>query len=199
LSLLHAGFLLGLLVNPDDGGNMFLWNVGWLSNGLHDVISQKTDLFVSVVIHLKSRNKKFWEELIAYFPFIRHGAQRKRRVQQLIYWCVCIRCRGNVFTKPLPSSDNRTHIHTNTWSIGWSTPMRWAQVPWSHTHIEFHKYWLRHSKSWQRGTHRQHGNLINLLLIFSFKTRKVDYKTDVIIKHGSQFIPWSQYVDGDGV
>jgi hypothetical protein len=24
LSLLHAGFLLGLLVNPDDGGNMFL-------------------------------------------------------------------------------------------------------------------------------------------------------------------------------
>jgi hypothetical protein len=24
--------------------------------------------------------KKFWEELIAYFPFIRHGSLRKRRL-----------------------------------------------------------------------------------------------------------------------
>jgi hypothetical protein len=27
-------------------------------------------------------NKKFWEELITYFPLIRHGPQRKRRLQQ---------------------------------------------------------------------------------------------------------------------
>jgi hypothetical protein len=30
-SLLHAGFLLGLLVNPVGGCKMFLWNVSWLS------------------------------------------------------------------------------------------------------------------------------------------------------------------------
>jgi hypothetical protein len=30
-----------------------------------------------------SLNKKFWEELIAYFPLIRHGPHRKRRLQQL--------------------------------------------------------------------------------------------------------------------
>jgi hypothetical protein len=44
-------------------------------------------------------NKKFWEEIIAYFPFIRHGPHTKRRVQQFFYCCVCIRCRDNVFTR----------------------------------------------------------------------------------------------------
>jgi hypothetical protein len=28
---LHAGFLLGLLFNQEDGGSVFLRNVGWLS------------------------------------------------------------------------------------------------------------------------------------------------------------------------
>jgi hypothetical protein len=27
----HAGFLLGLFFDPEEGGNMFLRNVGWLS------------------------------------------------------------------------------------------------------------------------------------------------------------------------
>jgi hypothetical protein len=31
--LLHADFLLHLLFNPEDGGDMFLQNVGWLSIG----------------------------------------------------------------------------------------------------------------------------------------------------------------------
>jgi hypothetical protein len=26
-----AGFLLGLFFDPEDGGDIFLWNVGWLS------------------------------------------------------------------------------------------------------------------------------------------------------------------------
>jgi hypothetical protein len=50
-------------------------------------------------------NKKFWEELVAYFPLIRPEPQRKRRVQQFLYSCVCIRFRGNIFTQPLPSND----------------------------------------------------------------------------------------------
>jgi hypothetical protein len=36
---------------------------------------------------------------------IRHGQHRKHRVQQFIYCCVCIRCRGKVFTEPLPSNN----------------------------------------------------------------------------------------------
>jgi hypothetical protein len=35
---------------------------------------------------------------------IGHGPHRKHRVQQFFYCCVCIRCRGNVFTEPLPSN-----------------------------------------------------------------------------------------------
>jgi hypothetical protein len=29
--MLHAGFLLGLFFHPEDGGNLLLQNIGWLS------------------------------------------------------------------------------------------------------------------------------------------------------------------------
>jgi hypothetical protein len=46
-------------------------------------------------------NRKFWEELIVYFPSIPHGSHTKRRVQPFFYCCVCIHCLGDVFTEPL--------------------------------------------------------------------------------------------------
>jgi hypothetical protein len=44
----------------------------------------------------------------SYFPFTTegwplHGPSRKHRVQQVLYCFTCIRWRGNVFAKPLPS------------------------------------------------------------------------------------------------
>jgi hypothetical protein len=36
-------------------------------------------------------------------PLIQHGPHRKRLIPQFFY-CVCIRCRGKVFSKPLPSN-----------------------------------------------------------------------------------------------
>jgi hypothetical protein len=51
-------------------------------------------------------NKEFWEEL---FPLTRHESNKKRHVQQVFY-CVLIRCRGNVFTEPLPSNDRHREI-----------------------------------------------------------------------------------------
>jgi hypothetical protein len=48
-------------------------------------------------------NKKFWEELVAYFPYILHGSHIKRRLQQIF------RCRGNVFNEPLPGNDRGIH------------------------------------------------------------------------------------------
>jgi hypothetical protein len=58
-----------------------------------------------------SRATQTLEELIAYFPSIRHGPHRKRRIQKSFYCCVCIRCRANVFTESLPSNhmDGYTH------------------------------------------------------------------------------------------
>jgi hypothetical protein len=39
--------------------------------------------------------------------FETHGPDRKRRVPQLLYRCMCIRCRDNVFTGPLPRNDRK--------------------------------------------------------------------------------------------
>jgi hypothetical protein len=39
--LLRARFLFGLFSDPEDGEGMFLINFGWLSTGIHCVVSQK--------------------------------------------------------------------------------------------------------------------------------------------------------------
>jgi hypothetical protein len=49
---------------------------------------------------------------MAYFHLTRHGPHRKRRIQQF-YSCLCIGCRDNVFTEPLPNNDRRIHIQTH--------------------------------------------------------------------------------------
>jgi hypothetical protein len=41
-------------------------------------------------VRLTKHDKKFWEELIAHFPLIRHESHINRRVQNLFYCCVCI-------------------------------------------------------------------------------------------------------------
>jgi hypothetical protein len=46
--------------------------------------------------HSQKKDKKFWEELIAYFPLIRHGP-RRNDASNNYFTVACIRCRGNVF------------------------------------------------------------------------------------------------------
>jgi hypothetical protein len=46
----HAGFLHGLIFDPEDGGDMFLRKLRMTFNGLHGVISQKIVLFMGVMI-----------------------------------------------------------------------------------------------------------------------------------------------------
>jgi hypothetical protein len=65
-------------------------------------------------------NKKFWEELIAYFPFIRHGANIKRRLQKFFIAagtslpsCYLATKGGIHFTEPLPSNDRGIHIQAH--------------------------------------------------------------------------------------
>jgi hypothetical protein len=45
------------------------------------------------------------------------GPHRKRSVQQFCCCCICILCRGNVFTEPLPRNDGRLQRHTNWWEV----------------------------------------------------------------------------------
>jgi hypothetical protein len=50
-------------------------------------------------------NEKFWEELIAYFPWYDTGHIKNDASNNSSIVALCIRCRGNVSTKPLPSND----------------------------------------------------------------------------------------------
>jgi hypothetical protein len=54
-------------------------------------------------------NKKFWEELLAYFPFIIYSVLDTTRTAQKTessnsFIVACIRCYGNMFIKPLPNN-----------------------------------------------------------------------------------------------
>jgi hypothetical protein len=49
--------------------------------------------------------------LVAIFPLIQRGPNRKRHAQHLLYCCVCIHCRGKVFTELLPSNDYEGETH----------------------------------------------------------------------------------------
>jgi hypothetical protein len=80
--------------------------------------------YVLFTLRTHAENKKLWKLLIAYSSTIRHGLHRKRRVQELFYYCVCIHCSSDVFTEPLPNN-----IHIDRRALR-STPLRWAQVPW---------------------------------------------------------------------
>jgi hypothetical protein len=63
----------------------------------------------------KLQTKKFWEEHVAYFALILYEPYRKRRDQQFVYcFCLCIRCRGNVFTKPLVSNGKGLHMQRHS-------------------------------------------------------------------------------------
>jgi hypothetical protein len=62
---------------------------------------------------LHTKNKKFWDESIAYFLSARRGPYRRRRLQQLFYHSVYILYHGNVFIEPLRRNYNVIHIQTH--------------------------------------------------------------------------------------
>jgi hypothetical protein len=64
----------------------------------------------------EEKNEKFWEELISHLLFLWHGQHRKRRVQQFLYCCVCIRCRCNPFTsRCIATIEGYTYWLTDWW------------------------------------------------------------------------------------
>jgi hypothetical protein len=60
----------------------------------------------------KHRNKKFWEELIAYSPLIRQGPHRKRRVQHLVLLLLRLYSLQQERYQALPNNDTHTDAQT---------------------------------------------------------------------------------------
>jgi hypothetical protein len=52
----HVRFSLGLFFHPEDGGDMFLRNVGYF-NGIHGVISQKIVLFITTAVRTSNQTE----------------------------------------------------------------------------------------------------------------------------------------------
>jgi hypothetical protein len=57
---------------------------------------------------------------------------------------MCIRCRGNVFTEPLPSNDEE--IQTQRLMGGIYEVRLWYGLRCHDIHTKFRKDWFRHSK-----------------------------------------------------
>jgi hypothetical protein len=115
---------LNLLFNPEDTGRRSPQNVGKYKytrtiqrHTFKVVISISFFIFYNEISNFSSinirvtvqgiANKKFWEELIAYFPSIKHGPHRKRLPPTIL------RCHGNVLIEVLPSNDREVHRHTS--------------------------------------------------------------------------------------
>jgi hypothetical protein len=121
-------------------------------------------------------NKKFWEELIAHFPLIRHGQQRKRRVQQFFYFWVCVRCRGNVSTMPFPSNNRRTRIDTQEGFMKYAVEIGSCAMICIPSFIKI----ISTIQKLIRGdtqTHRQHGDRVSLLSLFRDKESRLNTKS----------------------
>jgi hypothetical protein len=103
------------------------------------------------------------------------GTHRKRRIQQFFYSCVCIRCRGNVFTETLPGNNSGIHIYTLRLMGGINEVRRWDRIICHDIHTKFHDDWLSHSKV-DRGIYRHADTKIRWRSHnsnFVFKIRKV--------------------------
>jgi hypothetical protein len=78
--------------------------------GLHDVTSQKVTLFIMNAARTSNPTtkcyfkNKFWEELIAYFPWYDIGhIENDASNNSSIVACICY--SGNISTEPLPSNN----------------------------------------------------------------------------------------------
>jgi hypothetical protein len=89
-----------------------------------------------------------------------------RRVQQLFYCCVCIRCRRNVYSEPLSSNDLEDK-HTDR-LMGGIYGLRCHDI-----HTKFCKDRFRHSQIIRGGyTDTQTGWISHKPTFIFFKTRK---------------------------
>jgi hypothetical protein len=76
----HAGFLLALFFDPEDGGDMFP-RKHWLTfNGLHGVISQKTVLFITTAVRTSIPTKLLVLIMLMRVSFLAFAANNALKV-----------------------------------------------------------------------------------------------------------------------
>jgi hypothetical protein len=137
---------------------------------------------------MEKNNFKLEQETNRLLPLKRHGPHRKRCVQQLFCF---ISCRGNVFTKPLPSNDGG-YAYRHRLMGGIYEVRRWDGLSCHDIHTKFNRDWLRHSKVNRRYTltHRQHGDRTDLLSFFQNKESRLKWgqgshdHLSKLIRHG---------------
>jgi hypothetical protein len=123
-------------------------------------------------LKFNNRNKKLCQELIAYFPFIGHVPNRKRRLQKFVVAAGtslpnCYLATKGGYTLPtfwLVKIGGRD-IHTDWWEgfMKYAVEMR--------SGTKFLRDWFRHLEvnKVDSQTHRQHGDRISLLSFFQNK------------------------------
>jgi hypothetical protein len=77
--LINASLLLGVLFGNEGGRDMFLWNVDWLSTGLHGVVSQKTELFLTISVRTANPISQFFRMLLALKEKVLYRFQKSLR------------------------------------------------------------------------------------------------------------------------
>jgi hypothetical protein len=71
-------------------------------------------IIIIIIIAFLTLSKKIWEEVITYFPLVRHGPHRSRRVKKsYVVVCVFFVVVTNIFTGPLPSNNMGIRIQTH--------------------------------------------------------------------------------------
>jgi hypothetical protein len=111
-------------------------------------------------------DKKFWEELIAYFSLIRHGPHRKRRFQKFFCCCLCIRSRSNVFPRRyLATIAGYTYVYGQDYG----RDLRSTAFEMGSGAMIYIQSFIKTGLAIQKlmwGIHRQHGDLMSLPLLF---------------------------------
>jgi hypothetical protein len=115
------------LVSSQFCGKVNLRNIPNINTKRINIIKKNSYPEYSIAVN----NKQVWEELIAYFPLIRFGPHRKRRVIAVGMLLpssdrrahgpthsynsssnvACICCCGSVFTEPLPINERGDELY----------------------------------------------------------------------------------------
>jgi hypothetical protein len=108
----HAGFLLGLFFNPENGGDMFLRNFGWFSTDYKALYSWRQNSSYLVLVHLHRR--------------ICQG-----QIQGMLMSCTHLFATAVLPPSPYIAAETRAQAqYCSMWSSAYSWPIPLPNLPW---------------------------------------------------------------------